>query len=656
MKQIVLFYLILCWPAALAFGQVVNPPVIYQDSDIALHNTDVYYCPFAPPDSTCARMQLSCLGSMDSDGITHDYYPRIHGGKLSDWNPCGIAIGNAVPWQRLFTAMDKPSGAHSDIIAGGNPGDRVIISKNEDVDFRATGIIKLKSGFHVKPGAFFHAYTAPKFDTTVFSDEFSDNATFRNQWIVGDNTPGFDLGADCLYDTNLALVPDSDAHDGWALRLDLKEDSCNCIDKSIPGSLCTLDTVIGKLPVTYHFSTAMIHSCPWPFDGQSDTIKPAYHNAPYGKWEVREKIPIIEHHTNNYGDGQGNEWNLNERTGGGLTQIHPGLTHRFLYGPLKGRFGKRTTGGHDTAIFYSSTAHFTKWNNPNVIVINNFPYQVNINTASYPADTVLYADATTLQEGGFPSSLVADSTDSVTFYYTKVAGNNVSDPLAWSVDSATGTHFSFPYRDSAAYGIGKNGDTLYFNKGYQPTAIYLLNGSLPPPIKYHCHWDHRTGKILLTDTMRPTASHTGYGFSYDCNQGPAYPVPPINVDDTTYKYHTYSMELLPHEAEFLVDGAVRYRFPDRLVPIGDQSYDYVTTSPRAPMNIIPAEIGIDGSPSDYSDTNSTYYQEVKYFETNSATCLGCWTDAHGQHIASHRIDYVKVWDLPSDMKVPNFPH
>jgi hypothetical protein len=114
------------------------------------------------------------------------------------------------------------------------------------------------------------------------------------------------------------------------------------------------------------------------------------------------------------------------------------------------------------------------------------------------------------------------------------------------------------------------------------------------------------------------------------------------------------MELLPHEAYFLVDGAVRHRFPDRLIPVGDPRYDYVTNAPRAPMSIEPGEIDMDGDPSDTS-SGSIYYMEKSYFDSHVDTCLGCWS-VNGVPSAHHRIDYVKVWDLPTDMIVPKFPH
>ncbi len=83
--------------------------------------------------------------------------------RLKIGTPCGTPLGPYATWQRFFTAKRDSLGNPHDIIAGGGaPGTRVTVSANEDVDFRASGRVILKSGFHVKPGAFFHAYTEPR--------------------------------------------------------------------------------------------------------------------------------------------------------------------------------------------------------------------------------------------------------------------------------------------------------------------------------------------------------------------------------------------------------------------------------------------------------------------------------------------------------------
>ena len=57
MKKIFLFCLMACSSSA-AYGQLLNPTVIQQDTDIILQNTDVYYNPFAPPGPMDTRQNL----------------------------------------------------------------------------------------------------------------------------------------------------------------------------------------------------------------------------------------------------------------------------------------------------------------------------------------------------------------------------------------------------------------------------------------------------------------------------------------------------------------------------------------------------------------------------------------------------------------------
>lgn len=107
------------------------------------------------------------------------------------------------------------------------------------------------------------------------------------------------------------------------------------------------------------------------------------------------------------------------------------------------------------------------------------------------------------------------------------------------------------------------------------------------------------------------------------------------------------MELLPHEAHFLVDGYVMRRFPDRLIPQGDIRYDYVTKFFRSPLHIQPAEIDFDGD---------QVAGEIASFQTyDTSRSHGGW-NVNGHPAAHHLVDYVKVWDVPSDMKLPDFPH
>ncbi len=306
MKPIFLFCFTVASTASAAQDSI-NPYVIQQHCNIILQNTDVYYNPFAPPGPLDTRLNL-CNESdqlRDSDGIGNqwrDYLPMVYNTTagadtfvlLQNWAPWGTPIGQFATWQRLFQAMNKPDGSPSDIIAGSNvttpdttiypglngsppdtvitntPSGPVIISANEDVDFRATGRIKLKSGFHVKPGAFFHAYTEPKWDTAVFSDEFDDTAKFRNQWHVN-NVAGdyYGIPADCNSDSNAYLDTDYQAHDGHALDIILREtlpDTCSCFVQggAFPDSCESFRDPTDTIPIKRIFSTAILRACPFP--------------------------------------------------------------------------------------------------------------------------------------------------------------------------------------------------------------------------------------------------------------------------------------------------------------------------------------------------------------------------------------------------------
>lgn len=638
---------LLLWLPNVVLGQVVNPTVIHQDTDIALHHTDVYYAPMAPPADTDRRDFLSCISHelRDPDGVrSYVYEPITHGVALKDWNPYGAgALGDTVVWMRLFTAKDKPSGAHSDIMAGDTSGtDTVIVSKNEDVDFRASGTIKFEAGFHAMPGSFVHAYIEPRWDTTVFADEFDDTAKFQNQWVVWDSS-GVQK-ANCSYESNMAFDSDPDANDGRAIRLDFWLDTCQCYGWFGGGAAEDCALSLTHDLQRFYLSTANMQTCPWPFISRGEPLRPAYHNSPYGKYEVREKIPNISHHTNAFCGDQGNEFNLYETYSGDMTVIHPGLSHNILYGPFRGKFSSRILDGSRAAVFQSSNAHFALWNKPEEIIIDNFPYEVRLafDTSSHPQDTLLLANATTEHEGGFPSSIVADSTNSVNFYY--VRGKDqvcISDPLPWTVDP-TGRYFNGPY------GLARNGDTLYFGRDYQPTKIFLADsnaGPKPVLVEYPCHWDHTTNKVYLADAMGSLSSHNGVGFNYISEEGPSYPVPAL-PRDTEYTYHTYTMELLPHEALFLVDGYVVRRFPDRLIPVGDIRYDFVTKYSRSPLHIFPAENEMDG---DLLDKTIASFQAY-----GTSLDHGCW-DVNGHHAAHHLVDYVKVWDVPQGSSLSTFP-
>ncbi len=169
--------------------------------------------------------------------------------------------------------------------------------------------------------------------------------------------------------------------------------------------------------------------------------------------------------------------------------------------------------------------------------------------------------------------------------------------------------------------------------------------------------------------MSPTNFHSltqAYGYTVD-EDGSASPLPafPFDLFDTSghYEYHTFAMEWLPNEVRLLVDSVVVRRYPDRMVPPGTPYSDWVTTMPRAMTDIRPAEIDIDwgsGTQDPYgTHPGSQMYMQRQYLE-HALSEPGVWpgvcVDKYGHPAAHHLIDYIKVWDVPKDVQIPNYPH
>jgi hypothetical protein len=693
MKRTLLIYLIVCWPL-IAFAQdTINPYNIGQPMTIILQNTDGYYNPMKSPGGLDTRANLCNESDLlrDTNGVGNtwrDYLPIVYDSAahkfdtLTNWAPHGTQLGVTTTWQRLFTARRDSLGHPHDIIAGGGaPGTRVTVSANEDVDFRASGRVILKSGFHVKPGAFFHAYTDPKWDTAVFSDDFNGTTLDRSKWHVAEGKgDDYGMGAECSSDSNVRIVSDPDANDGKALDMILREVPGNC-DCFLTGRSftdnCKTDTLDFLHTYKYIFSTAVLRTCPFPYASNGIPLgAPSYAHMPYGKWEIRDKIPHVQHHTNNWGGGDF-EYDMNETDNGSMALLVPDIGVGPKYGPFKGVFGRRS-GTDSTRVFRSSAAQWSMTNYPFRIFIDRFPYEVYFNTTT--SDTCLSAAGTTDAAGGFPYAL-AHSTDSMTFYYERIPAN-VTNPLPWKVtqdDSGRWRIFSAPYRVNGT-------DSLRFSKDYQPTSVTLTTQTIPVKVQktFNCHWDLSINSpvdkgFLLIDTPGLLAtdvhSHTEQ-YQYTIKEGGEggvnYPMAweNFNGDDTTggYEYHTFTMELLPHELRYLVDGNVVRRVPDRLVPVGTKYYDWASTFERTALCIHPAEIDIDEDPSDSLGTDTSHtsdgkyyksltYQERHYFDTH-LTNPGCWDVTIGgrtYHAAHHLVDYVKVWDVPADMKISGFP-
>ncbi len=715
MKTIVLFILIFLANVANAQDSI-NPYVIQQKCNIVLQKTDVYYRPMAPPWPTDTRTALSSQGNriLDSNGVWQDqwdYKPVYHDTTLDSTRPCGIVLGTYAYWQRLFQAMNKPDGSPSDIVAGDTiPNDTyfrdtgsVIISKNEDVDFRATGTIRFEPGVHGMPGAFVHAYIEPKYDSIVFSDEFNGAAIDTTNWYVSNKRwgDGYTLGEECYYDTNVRTVADPDAHDGHALDIFCYEDTNYCFTQGF--SLA--DTCYGSPLILkdgnhkFLFHSAEGRTCPFPYTSREAPLgQPWYNEAPYGKFEVREKIPHIPHHTNFWGGGA-YEWDASETDNGdgNQRQEHPNIGHHFRFGPYLGIFRKSGS----NVYFISPSAQWSTVNNPTQLLIGNFCYNVQMIGSSHATDTVVPTWDQNHNFSGFPPSVVADSIDSIPFYYQRSSQN-----VAYSMPSKVATDaygrwriLKVPYRI-----VGT--DTSWFWKGYQPTSITFT--TLPHPYNqqtFNCFWDSSlnnsgdTGRLWLEDTLIPpdtvsTTDSISYSIPDLYAGGFSYLIPPMNVnidldtglaetDTTPYQYHTFGMEIFPSEIRFLVDSVVVRRIPDRLIPRGDPYYDWAWTTPRSPIDIhlpeldldfstytnasgatVTDTLGQDSSTSTYKGV--TYYNSIayairSYFEHHGDSCEGCWDveeppgSGRWLHAAHHLVDYIKVWDVPADVQIPKYP-
>ena len=663
----ILYCMLMLSPIAAA-AQVVNPTVIQRDTDIALHFTDAYYAPYPVPGDSDTRINLSNENDiiLDSNGVGNqwrDYYPLIYDTfvtphqyvHLSDFHLPGYPpLSRYAGWQRLFTARDKPSHNHSDMVAGGFLHDSVIISKNEDVDFRASGTIRLENGFHAKPGSFFHAYQEPKWGSAVFTDDFHDNTIDRSKWYIATNGTNAESGGlQCLFDSNVYIDTDYQATDGKALDIVMRENPCSCRTLDPPRA-CSDLVQIPLLPKESTFSSALVRACPWPLTGRSAPDSMVYSHMPYGKYEIREKVPAFIHHTNNwlYGGadfeidmGEGNAgW---QGTHGRFLNVH----HRLRYGPFTGRFCTSS----DT-VFVSIGADWSLVNNPRAIYIDGFAYNVRF-APGHRKDSVIGADPLC-----WPASLLTGAP--ITFYYSRLS-ENIADKVTWSVDSS-GRIFSAPYH------VKSNGDTLRFRRDYQPGRITLraridtIKGDTTA-ITLNCHWSLSlnslgdTGRLYLdtvpndsTNAHRIVSSdlhRNTESFTYSVEEGLFdYPAPFEAMEwgdsaPSSYRYHRYGAEVLPHEIRIMLDSNVILRYPDRLVPPTNREFDFTTKLGRSWAKFYIGEFDFTGA----ADSASFAYA------SHAPAWAGFWR-YHGQNSAHDMIDYVRVWDVPADVRIPNFPH
>jgi hypothetical protein len=663
----------ICWPLLVQAQDTINPYNIGQPMTIILQNTNAYYRPMKPPDPAHdTREGLSNQGFRlrDSNGVGNwgVYLPQKYDSSsghlvhLKDWAPYGTdSLGLTGYWQRLFTAHDKPGGEHSDIIAGDSVTDSiahgpVIIDSLEDVDFRASGEIRLESGFRALPGSFFHGYIEPTWGKTVLSDEFDSSAIDRNQWLVSDSASASDygVGPNCAYDSNITLISDADAHDGKALDIALiqRNDTCNCFEVSAPFDSCAEIATIPHKTHSYTFSTGLIRTCPFPYQYRSNPVGPViYAHAPYGKYEVRKKVPHIPHHMNDWGwaeslelDNESDNQNINSGW------YHAELYRNVLYGPFKGTFKK----GIDTEFISHGPDWWQGANNPEIIVIDGFPYRVKLKGA---IDTVV-ADGEMLHKL-WPASVV-NRTDFVTFYYARQDWK-IADSLLWT---ATPDVFGQWRIINMPYHINRSGDTLRFSKSFQPMLISIDTDGFGGRKTFDCRWDSslnspvNKGLLYLDGNwLRSSDNHAkaeAAPFFIEEGKNYHYSLPPVQFtnpqdsasyfDPSSYQYHTFTIELLPNEAEFLLDGNVVRRYPDRLIPPTDKHANWISTLPRFTPNFHIGQMTLDGVDASQMDILMRHIID----------CPGC-SDVTGNHAAHTRIDYVKIFDVPDDVRVSGFP-
>jgi hypothetical protein len=162
--------------------------------------------------------------------------------------------------------------------------------------------------------------------------------------------------------------------------------------------------------------------------------------------------------------------------------------------------------------------------------------------------------------------------------------------------------------------------------------------------------------LLSSDLHNNTET---YPYVEDERSRSGYTLPPVAFDTSDYKYHTFAIELLPHEVRFLMDSNVVRRIPDHLIPTNSPAYNWASKIMRSPVNIHPSEEDIDYDPTDPfgEHPGTSTYIERQYFESHLAN-PGFWDvtiGGHTYHAAHHLVDYIKIWDVPADVKISGYP-
>jgi hypothetical protein len=120
-----------------------------------------------------------------------------------------------------------------------------------------------------------------------------------------------------------------------------------------------------------------------------------------------------------------------------------------------------------------------------------------------------------------------------------------------------------------------------------------------------------------------------------------------------------------------VNSNVVARLPDRMIPNWIPEYGF--NLDRSPLDLRIGEFDINGGNDPFGldttfaywlpDTitkhyNSITYAEKRYFEThpNNPGFRPVTIGGKTYPAAHNLIDYVRVWDVPKDVIIPNYPH
>jgi hypothetical protein len=425
-------------------------------------------------------------------------------------------------------------------IGGSCPGGTVMIGADEDVDFRATGHVELKPGFHTSAGCFFHAYVAPNWQNVVFEDDFSDAGSIDQSsssrlWNLERSTHDDGQGIMCLT-AGAASVGSVPGDDGSSLQIQISK-TTNA-DYKWADNIAQL--VVSREYTSASAFTSASHYCTSTGDGCDYALGKVFLNStapstpfsgePYGKYEFRAQQPFVAGlWPNNWMYNGLDEIDLSEVAIGAWVPTTPPY---FLLGNLH-------------------------------VAEESGPYTCTLTTGSEPVWPGLYASTICSQAVTDISCIGAD------FVAHPPSGHLILN------------------------GVEYNGASVNSSTSLRIHGTAISGGS----------------GVLTSYTLANT--NAGYGEVY-----------PAAVDVS--QWHAYSVEWLPHEIRYLVDGVVRFRWPARAIPTSDEHYDVVSKMHGKWLDLLPGSTGVLSS-----------------YKDNPAL--------DGGLPAIHAVDYVRVWSLPADV-------